>query len=103
MDANATHRLCVAPMMDWTDRHCRVFHRLLAPHARLYTEMVHAHAVPRSMSVQNLVRVVSPVELAPDPAEVGRGLDATNRRLADAAHGDLSSESRFDLAYEAVR
>lgn len=38
-------RLSVAPMMDWTDRHCRVFHRLLAPHARLYTEMVHAEAV----------------------------------------------------------
>lgn len=33
-------RLCVAPMMDWTDRHCRYFHRLLAPRARLYTEMV---------------------------------------------------------------
>lgn len=41
----ASVRLCVAPMMDWTDRHCRVFHRLLAPHARLYTEMVHAQAV----------------------------------------------------------
>ena len=38
-------RLTVAPMMDWTDRHCRVFHRLLAPNARLYTEMVHAQAV----------------------------------------------------------
>ena len=38
-------RLSVAPMMDWTDRHCRVFHRLLAPKARLYTEMVHAQAV----------------------------------------------------------
>lgn len=37
--------LCVAPMMDWTDRHCRFFHRLLAPNARLYTEMVHANAV----------------------------------------------------------
>lgn len=32
-------------MMDWTDRHCRYFHRLLAPHARLYTEMLHAQAV----------------------------------------------------------
>jgi tRNA-dihydrouridine synthase A len=42
--ADAT-RLTVAPMMDWTDRHCRVFHRLLAPNARLYTEMVHAQAV----------------------------------------------------------
>ena len=41
----ASLHLSVAPMMDWTDRHCRVFHRLLAPHARLYTEMVHANAV----------------------------------------------------------
>ena len=38
-------RLSVAPMMDWTDSHCRVFHRVLAPHARLYSEMVHANAV----------------------------------------------------------
>lgn len=38
-------RLSVAPMMDWTDRHCRAFHRVLAPGARLYTEMVHAQAV----------------------------------------------------------
>src|SRR3984893_10560567 len=30
----------VAPMMDWTDRHCRVFHRLLTRRARLYTEML---------------------------------------------------------------
>ena len=41
----ASLRLSVAPMMDWTDAHCRVFHRLLAPNARLYTEMVHANAV----------------------------------------------------------
>ncbi|WP_132985999.1 tRNA dihydrouridine(20/20a) synthase DusA [Luteimonas terricola] len=41
----ASVRLSVAPMMDWTDSHCRVFHRLLAPNARLYTEMVHANAV----------------------------------------------------------
>jgi len=33
-------RLCVAPMIDPTDRHCRYFHRLLAPRARLYTEMI---------------------------------------------------------------
>src|ERR1700743_2896648 len=38
-------RLLVAPMMDWTDRHCRYFHRLLAPRARLYTEMVTTGAV----------------------------------------------------------
>lgn len=33
-------RMSVAPMMDWTDRHCRFFHRLLTRRARLYTEMV---------------------------------------------------------------
>lgn len=33
-------RLSVAPMLDWTDRHCRYFHRQLSSHARLYTEMV---------------------------------------------------------------
>ena len=39
------HRFCVAPMMDWTDRHCRVFHRLLSGHARLYTEMLTTGAI----------------------------------------------------------
>ena len=38
-------RLCVAPMMDWTDRHCRVFHRNLAPEALLFTEMITAEAI----------------------------------------------------------
>jgi len=38
--ADGRWRLCVAPMLDWTDRHCRYFHRLLSRHARLYTEMV---------------------------------------------------------------
>ena len=33
-------RLSVAPMLDWTDRHCRYFHRLITRHTRLYTEMV---------------------------------------------------------------
>ncbi len=36
----ARWRLAVAPMMDWTDRHCRYFHRLITRHTRLYTEMV---------------------------------------------------------------
>jgi tRNA-dihydrouridine synthase A len=42
---NRIHRLCVAPMMDWTDRHCRYFHRLLTRRARLYSEMITADAV----------------------------------------------------------
>jgi tRNA-dihydrouridine synthase A len=44
-DNNTSHRLSVAPMMDWTDRHCRHFHRLMTGRAMLYTEMVTAAAV----------------------------------------------------------
>ncbi len=43
--ATLDRRLSVAPMMDWTDRHCRFFHRLLAPRALLYTEMVTTGAI----------------------------------------------------------
>jgi tRNA-dihydrouridine synthase A len=39
------HRLSVAPMMDWTDRNCRAFHRALTRRALLYTEMVTTGAV----------------------------------------------------------
>ncbi|MGA7070820.1 MAG: tRNA dihydrouridine(20/20a) synthase DusA [Bradyrhizobium sp.] len=35
----------VAPMMDWTDRHCRMFHRLMTRHGRLYTEMLTSGAI----------------------------------------------------------
>ena len=38
-------RFCIAPMMDWSDRHCRYFWRLLSKHARLYTEMVTTGAI----------------------------------------------------------
>ncbi len=34
------HRVCVAPMLDWSDRHCRYFHRVISESAVLYTEMV---------------------------------------------------------------
>jgi tRNA-dihydrouridine synthase A len=40
-----SHRLCVAPMMDWTDRHCRFFLRQVSRRARLYTEMITAPAL----------------------------------------------------------
>jgi len=42
---NEEYKFCIAPMMDWTDRHCRMFHRALAKRALLYTEMVTADAV----------------------------------------------------------
>ena len=41
------HRFAVAPMMDWTDRHCRYFHRRLTRRALLFTEMLTAEAVIR--------------------------------------------------------
>lgn len=40
-------RLSVAPMMDWTDRHCRFFLRQFSPHTLLYTEMINAQAILR--------------------------------------------------------
>jgi len=43
--AYSPHRLCIAPMMDWTDRHCRYFLRLITRQARLYTEMVTTAAI----------------------------------------------------------
>ena len=42
-----SHKFCVAPMMDWTDRHCRFFHRLLTRRALIYTEMITTGAVLR--------------------------------------------------------
>jgi tRNA-dihydrouridine synthase A len=45
MDKAASHRFAVAPMMEWTDRHCRYFLRLISKRTFLYTEMVTAEAV----------------------------------------------------------
>jgi tRNA-dihydrouridine synthase A len=45
MQATHSYKLCVAPMMDRTDRHLRYLLRLLAPHALLYTEMITARAL----------------------------------------------------------
>jgi tRNA-dihydrouridine synthase A len=39
------YRFSVAPMMDWTDRHCRVFHRIMTRRSRLYTEMLTTGAI----------------------------------------------------------
>ena len=44
-DMQIDSRIAVAPMMDWTDQHCRYFMRLLSPSALLYTEMVTANAI----------------------------------------------------------
>ena len=56
----ATHpalsrRFSVAPMMDWTDRHCRFFHRLMTRRAMLYTEMVTSAALVHGPKARLLV------------------------------------------------
>ena len=43
--ARSNYRFSVAPMMEWTDRHCRFFHRLLTRRALIYTEMITTGAV----------------------------------------------------------
>jgi tRNA-dihydrouridine synthase A len=52
--ATAAARLSIAPMMDWTDRHCRYFHRQISRHALLYTEMVTSPALVRGGAVRLL-------------------------------------------------
>ncbi|NGQ90947.1 tRNA dihydrouridine(20/20a) synthase DusA [Rhodobacter sp. HX-7-19] len=75
MTENQSHRLSVAPMMDWTDRHCRVLHRLMTRRAMLYTEMVTAPAVVHGDRARLLgySEVEHPVALqlgGSDPAEL---------------------------------
>lgn len=70
-------RLSVAPMMDWTDRHCRMLHRHLSQHALLYTEMVTAPALVRGGATHLLDYSPQehPVALqlgGSDPAELAR-------------------------------
>jgi tRNA-dihydrouridine synthase A len=72
-----SHRLCVAPMMDWTDRHCRFFLRQITRHARLYTEMVTAPAlmhgdVPRHLDFDPQEHPVALQLGGSDPAMLAR-------------------------------
>ena len=70
-------RLSIAPMMDWTDRHCRFFHRLISARALLYTEMVTAPALVRGGALHLLDHSPEehPVALqlgGSDPAELAQ-------------------------------
>jgi tRNA-dihydrouridine synthase A len=81
-------RISVAPMMDYTDRHCRFLHRLYAPHALLYTEMLVAAAIVRGRAERLL---------AHDPAEhpVALQLGGSDpRELAAAAR--IGAEAGYD-------
>jgi tRNA-dihydrouridine synthase A len=71
------HRLCTAPMMDWSDRHCRYFFRQLSPHAVVYSEMITTGA---------LVHGDVPRHLDFDPAEHPVALQLGGSEPADLAH-----------------
>jgi tRNA-dihydrouridine synthase A len=75
LDPRSPWRVSVAPMMDWTDRHCRFFHRLLSRHALLYTEMMTTGAlihgnVPRHLDFNTEEHPVALQLGGSDPAEL---------------------------------
>nr|WP_320177696.1 tRNA dihydrouridine(20/20a) synthase DusA [Roseovarius pacificus] len=81
-------RLSVAPMMDWTDRHCRYLHRLLSRDALLYTEMVTAPALVRGGALHLL-------EYTPEEHPVALQLGGSDpAELAQAAR--LGAEAGYD-------
>jgi len=90
MTSAPAYRVAIAPMMDWTDRHCRFFHRLLSPGARLYTEMVTSPAVVHG-DRQHL--------LAFDPAEHPLAL-----QLGGSDPGQMAEAARVvaDFGYDEV-
>ncbi len=89
MAMTAAHRFSVAPMMEWTDRHCRVFHRTLSRHARLYTEMVTTGAVLHGRASL----------IAFDPAEHPVAVQLGGNEPADLAR---AARICADLGYDEV-
>ena len=84
MTENQSHKLAVAPMMDWTDRHCRMFHRMLSQQVQLYTEMVTAPALVRGGALHLLQHAPQehPVVLqlgGSDPEELARAAELGHR------------------------
>ncbi len=100
------HRFCVAPMMDWTDRNCRFFHRRLTRHALLYTEMVTAAAIrhgdrarllgfdPAELPVALQIGGSDPALLA-EVAKVGEDFGYCEINLNVGCPSDRVQEGRF--------
>src|ERR1700724_4889535 len=84
-------RFAIAPMMEWTDRHCRFFHRVLTRRALLYTEMITTGAVLRG----DRARLLG-FDPAEHPVAVQLGgsdpaaLAASARICADLGYGELN-------------
>ena len=96
----------VAPMMDWTDRHCRMFHRQLTAHALLYTEMITAPSIrhgdrrrllgfdPREQPVALQIGGSDPVLLA-EAAKWGEDFGYAEINLNAGCPSDRVREGRF--------
>ncbi|HKT53981.1 MAG TPA: tRNA dihydrouridine(20/20a) synthase DusA [Caulobacteraceae bacterium] len=100
------HRLCVAPMMDWTDRHCRRLHRGLSARALLYTEMLTAPALihggrerllgfdPADSPVALQLGGSDPAQLA-EAARIGEGFGYDEINLNVGCPSDRVQTGRF--------
>jgi tRNA-dihydrouridine synthase A len=96
----------VAPMMDWTDRHCRVFHRLMSRRARLYTEMLTTGAIihgdrrrllgfdPSEHLVALQLGGSDPADLA-DAAKIGEDFGYDEINLNVGCPSDRVKDGRF--------
>ncbi len=103
---NSTHRFSVAPMMDWSDRHCRFFHRLMTRHALLYTEMVTAEAIlhgkrdqllafsPEEHPIALQLGGSDPAKLA-EAAQIGESYGYDEINLNVGCPSDRVQEGRF--------
>ena len=103
---NAARRFSVAPMMDWTDRHCRYFHRLLTRRALIYTEMITTAAIVHGDRARLLGydRAEHPVALQlggcdpralADCARIGADLGYDEINLNVGCPSDRVQEGRF--------
>jgi tRNA-dihydrouridine synthase A len=106
MSDSSKFKFCVAPMMDWTDRHCRVFHRRLTRRTRLYTEMLTTGAVihgdrarllgfdPSEHPVALQLGGSDPRELA-DAAQIGEDFGYNEINLNVGCPSDRVKDGRF--------
>jgi len=101
-----SRRFCVAPMMEWTDRHCRFFHRLLTRRALIYTEMLTTGAVlngdrERLLGFDAFEQPVALQLGGSDPhalaqsARIGEGFGYTEINLNIGCPSDRVQEGRF--------
>src|SRR5579884_2514836 len=104
--SSLSRKFAIAPMMDWTDRHCRYFHRLLTRRALLYTEMLTTGAVihgrrerllgfdPFEHPVALQIGGAEPRELA-DAARIGEDFGYDEINLNVGCPSDRVREGRF--------